>query len=101
MWIRSTVSTSSKFHSNVEIFIFTIFSRSSLNIFRAVADGYLHILGGISDIVVCGGQESMSQAQHAAHLRPGTKLGEFRLADTMICDGLTDAFHNCHMGDTG
>ncbi|XP_065201973.1 acetyl-CoA acetyltransferase, cytosolic-like [Planococcus citri] len=67
---------------------------------QAVTDGYLHVLGGVSKIVVCGGQESMSQAQHAAYLRPGTKLGEFRLADTMICDGLTDAFHNCHMGDT-
>lgn len=66
-----------------------------------MADGYLHILGGLSKIVVSGGQESMSQAQHTAYLRPGTKLGDFRLTDSVYGDGLTDAFHDCLMGCTG
>ncbi|XP_065213015.1 acetyl-CoA acetyltransferase, cytosolic-like [Planococcus citri] len=67
---------------------------------QSVGDGYLHILGGISKIVVCGGQESMSQAQHTAYLRPGIKAGDFQLSDTVYKDGLSDAFHNCLMGDT-
>ena len=51
--------------------------------------------------MVAGGQESMSLAPHAVHMRAGTKLGPSTLVDTMIHDGLTDAFHNIHMGITG
>src|SRR5471032_790563 len=58
---------------------------------RAVALGYQAILNGDSEIVVAGGQESMSQAQHAAYLRSGQKMGGLELVDTMIKDGLWDA----------
>ncbi len=67
---------------------------------RAVALGYQAILNGDSEIVVAGGQESMSQAQHAAHLRNGTKMGNLEFVDTMIKDGLWDAFNGYHMGNT-
>ncbi|MFK8250016.1 acetyl-CoA C-acetyltransferase [Ancylobacter terrae] len=67
---------------------------------RAVALGYQAILNGDSDIVVAGGQESMSQAPHAAHLRNGTKMGGLEMVDTMIKDGLWDAFNGYHMGTT-
>jgi acetyl-CoA C-acetyltransferase len=67
---------------------------------RAVALGYQQILNGDADIVVAGGQESMSQAQHCAHLRNGTKMGGLELIDTMIKDGLWDAFNGYHMGNT-
>jgi acetyl-CoA C-acetyltransferase len=67
---------------------------------RAVALGYQAIMNGDSNIVVAGGQESMSQAQHAGYLRSGVKMGDMGFADTMIKDGLTDAFHNYHMGNT-
>ena len=67
---------------------------------RAVGIGYQAIRNGDCDIVVAGGQESMSMSQHAAHLRNGTKFGPLSLADTMITDGLTDAFDNIHMGIT-
>ena len=67
---------------------------------RAVALGYQAILNGDSDIVVAGGQESMSQAPHVAHLRNGTKMGNLELVDTMIKDGLWDAFNGYHMGTT-
>jgi acetyl-CoA C-acetyltransferase len=67
---------------------------------RAVALGYQAIVNGDADIVVAGGQESMSQAQHAAHLRNGTKMGGLELVDTMIKDGLWDAFNGYHMGNT-
>ena len=67
---------------------------------RAVALGYQAILNGDSDIVVAGGQESMSQAPHAAHLRNGTKMGGLEMVDTMIKDGLWDAFNGYHMGNT-
>jgi acetyl-CoA C-acetyltransferase len=67
---------------------------------RAVALGYQAILNGDSDIVVAGGQESMSQAPHAQHLRNGIKMGNFELVDTMIKDGLWDAFNGYHMGTT-
>jgi acetyl-CoA C-acetyltransferase len=67
---------------------------------RAVALGYQAILNGDSDIVVAGGQESMSQAPHAAHLRNGTKMGGLEMIDTMIKDGLWDAFNGYHMGNT-
>ncbi|MDE1174763.1 MAG: acetyl-CoA C-acetyltransferase [Parvibaculaceae bacterium] len=67
---------------------------------RAVALGFQAILNGDSDIVVAGGQESMSKAVHAAHLRNGTKMGDVQFVDTMMLDGLTDAFHGYPMGVT-
>jgi acetyl-CoA C-acetyltransferase len=67
---------------------------------RAVALGYQAIVNGDSDIVVAGGQESMSQAPHAAYLRSGTKMGGLELVDTMLKDGLIDAFNGYHMGNT-
>ena len=67
---------------------------------RAVALGAQQVLDGSAKIVVAGGQESMSQATHCAHLREGTKMGDFKLIDTMIKDGLWDAFNGYHMGNT-
>jgi len=67
---------------------------------RAVAIGYQHIALGDDDIVVAGGQESMSQAPHCTHLRAGIKMNSTELVDTMIKDGLFDAFHGYHMGTT-
>ncbi|MBV8775907.1 MAG: acetyl-CoA C-acetyltransferase, partial [Alphaproteobacteria bacterium] len=67
---------------------------------RTVALGYQAIRNGDSDIVVAGGQESMSQAPHCMHLRNGTKMGSAELVDTMIKDGLWDAFNGYHMGNT-
>src|SRR5947209_12640107 len=67
---------------------------------RAVALGYQQILNGDADIVVAGGQESMSQAPHCAHLRNGTKMGGLEHVDTMLKDGLWDAFNGYHMGNT-
>jgi acetyl-CoA C-acetyltransferase len=67
---------------------------------RAVALGAQQILQGDAVVVVAGGQESMSQSPHAAHLRNGQKMGELALQDTMLRDGLWDAFHGYHMGQT-
>jgi acetyl-CoA C-acetyltransferase len=67
---------------------------------RAVALGYQAILNGDAKIVVAGGQESMSQAPHAAYLRAGQKMGALEFTDTMLKDGLMDAFHGYHMGVT-
>jgi len=67
---------------------------------RTVALGYQAIRNGDSDIVVAGGQESMSQAPHCLHLRNGTKMGDAQMIDTMIRDGLWDAFNGYHMGNT-
>jgi acetyl-CoA C-acetyltransferase len=67
---------------------------------RAVALGYQAILNGDSDLVVAGGQESMSMAPHCAHFRNGVKMGNFEMVDTMIKDGLWDAFNGYHMGNT-
>jgi acetyl-CoA C-acetyltransferase len=67
---------------------------------RAVALGYQAIVNSDSEIVVAGGQESMSQAPHCAHLRNGTKMGPLEMVDTMIKDGLWDAFNGYHMGNT-
>jgi acetyl-CoA C-acetyltransferase len=67
---------------------------------RAVALGYQAILNGDSDVVVAGGQESMSMAPHCQHLRNGVKMGAFEMVDTMIKDGLWDAFNGYHMGNT-
>ena len=67
---------------------------------RTVALAAQQVMSGESAIVVAGGQESMSQSAHAAHLRAGTKMGELGLIDTMLKDGLWDAFHGYHMGTT-
>ncbi|MBV9347197.1 MAG: acetyl-CoA C-acetyltransferase [Pseudolabrys sp.] len=67
---------------------------------RSVALGYQAILNGDSDIVVAGGQESMSMAPHAAYLRSGQKMGALEMVDTMIKDGRWDAFNGYHMGNT-
>jgi len=67
---------------------------------RAVALGLQAIRAGDASVVVAGGQESMSLAPHCAHLRSGTKMGPLELVDTMIKDGLWDAFNGYHMGAT-
>jgi acetyl-CoA C-acetyltransferase len=67
---------------------------------RTVAVGMQQIATGDADIIVAGGQESMSMAPHAQHLRAGVKMGDLKLIDTMIKDGLTDAFYGYHMGNT-
>jgi acetyl-CoA C-acetyltransferase len=67
---------------------------------RTVALGFQAIKLGDADIVVAGGQESMSQAPHVMHLRNGVKMGDTQLIDTMLRDGLMDAFHGYHMGTT-
>src|ERR1041384_5894441 len=67
---------------------------------RTVALGYQALLNGDSEIVVAGGQESMSMAPHAQYLRGGVKMGGLELVDTMIKDGLWDAFNGYHMGNT-
>jgi len=67
---------------------------------RAVAIGAQHIMLGDADIVVAGGQESMSLSPHVAHMRAGTKMGDMKYVDSMIKDGLWDAFNGYHMGTT-
>ena len=67
---------------------------------RSVVSGFQSIKSGDSKIVIAGGQESMSLAPHAIHLRDGKKLGDAEIIDTMIKDGLWDAFHGYHMGIT-
>ena len=67
---------------------------------RTVALGAQAIAQGDSEIVVAGGHESMSNAQHAAHLRAGAKMGDVKFVDTMIRDGLWDVFNGYHMGST-
>jgi len=67
---------------------------------RAVALGAQQVRLGDSNIVVAGGQESMSQAPHCAHLRDGVKMGSLEMIDTMLTDGLMDAFNGYHMGNT-
>jgi acetyl-CoA C-acetyltransferase len=67
---------------------------------RAVALGLQQIVNGDASIIVAGGQESMSLAPHAAHLRAGVKMGDLKFVDTMLKDGLIDAFQGYHMGNT-
>jgi acetyl-CoA C-acetyltransferase len=67
---------------------------------RTVAVGMQQIANGDARIIVAGGQESMSQAPHAAYMRGGTKMGDLKMSDTMLKDGLMDAFHGYHMGTT-
>jgi len=67
---------------------------------RAIAVGMQQIATGDAKVIVAGGQESMSMAPHAQHLRGGVKMGDFKLIDTMMKDGLTDAFYGYPMGNT-
>ena len=67
---------------------------------RSIASGYQSIISGDSKIIIAGGQENMSLAPHTVYLRNGKKLGDTKLIDTMINDGLWDAFHDYHMGIT-
>jgi acetyl-CoA C-acetyltransferase len=67
---------------------------------RAIAIGMQQIANGDANIIIAGGQESMSMAPHCQHLRGGVKMGDFKMIDTMIKDGLTDAFYGYHMGNT-
>ncbi|MFY9971924.1 MAG: acetyl-CoA C-acetyltransferase [Roseiarcus sp.] len=67
---------------------------------RAVALGLQQISNGDAKVIIAGGQESMSLAPHAAYLRSGVKMGEMKFQDTMLRDGLLDAFHGYHMGNT-
>jgi acetyl-CoA C-acetyltransferase len=67
---------------------------------RAVALGMQQIASGDAKVIVAGGQESMTKAPHVAHMRAGTKMGDIKLTDSMLRDGLIDAFHGYHMGMT-
>jgi len=67
---------------------------------RSVVSGFQSIMSEDSNIIIAGGQENMSLAPHAIHLRDGKKLGDAKIIDTMIKDGLWDAFHGYHMGTT-
>ncbi|MGF7006386.1 acetyl-CoA C-acetyltransferase [Aminobacter sp. BE322] len=67
---------------------------------RTIAIGMQQIAMGDAKVIVAGGQESMSMAPHCQHLRGGVKMGDFKMIDTMIKDGLTDAFYGYHMGNT-
>lgn len=67
---------------------------------RAIALGMQQIAAGDAKVIIAGGQESMSLSTHAQHLRAGVKMGDFKLIDTMIKDGLWDAFNGYHMGNT-
>jgi len=67
---------------------------------RAVALGFQSIRNGDADVVIAGGQESMTRAPHCANLRDGQKLGSLEMIDSMLIDGLWDAFHGYHMGNT-
>lgn len=69
-------------------------------VFRTVALGYHGIRNGDYNLLIAGGQESMTRAHHSTYLR-GNKLGHLNLSDTLLADGLTDAFNNVHMGNTG
>jgi len=67
---------------------------------RSVALAYQSIMNGDADVIIAGGQESMSQSPHCTHLRNGTKMGDDKMIDSMIKDGLWDAFNGYHMGTT-
>jgi acetyl-CoA C-acetyltransferase len=67
---------------------------------RTVAIGMQQIANGDANVIVAGGMESMSMSQHCAHMRNGTKMGDMKLVDTMLRDGLWDAFQGYHMGTT-
>jgi acetyl-CoA C-acetyltransferase len=67
---------------------------------RSVAEAYKSIKLGEARIILAGGMENMTRSPHEANLRPGTKMGEFKMVDSMLRDGLVDVFHNYHMGVT-
>jgi len=67
---------------------------------RSVALAYQSIMNGDANVIIAGGQESMSQSPHCMHLRNGTKMGDDKMIDSMIKDGLWDAFNGYHMGTT-
>ncbi|TGP53714.1 acetyl-CoA C-acetyltransferase [bacterium M00.F.Ca.ET.230.01.1.1] len=67
---------------------------------RAIALGMQQIAAGDARVIIAGGQESMSLSPHAEHLRAGVKMGDYKMIDTMIKDGLWDAFNGYHMGNT-
>ncbi|TPJ37914.1 acetyl-CoA C-acetyltransferase [Mesorhizobium sp. B2-5-13] len=67
---------------------------------RAIALGMQQIATGDAKVIIAGGQESMSLSPHAEHLRAGVKMGDYKMIDTMIKDGLWDAFNGYHMGNT-
>ncbi|ESZ53736.1 acetyl-CoA C-acetyltransferase [Mesorhizobium sp. L103C131B0] len=67
---------------------------------RAIALGMQQIAAGDATVIIAGGQESMSLSPHAEHLRAGVKMGDYKMIDTMIKDGLWDAFNSYHMGNT-
>ncbi len=67
---------------------------------RSIAIGMQQIAAGDARVIVAGGQESMSMSPHCAHLRQGVKMGDYKMVDTMIKDGLWDAFNGYHMGNT-
>ncbi|MCZ8547198.1 acetyl-CoA C-acetyltransferase [Mesorhizobium qingshengii] len=67
---------------------------------RAIALGMQQIAAGDAKVIIAGGQESMSLSPHAQHLRAGVKMGDYKMIDTMIKDGLWDAFNGYHMGNT-
>lgn len=81
--------------------IFYFISLLLITVTRAIANGYLSLKSGESNIIVAGGQESMSQAPHTIYLRNGIKMGDCKFVDTLLHDGLTDAFTSIHMGVTG
>ncbi|TIV06443.1 MAG: acetyl-CoA C-acetyltransferase, partial [Mesorhizobium sp.] len=66
----------------------------------AIALGMQQIAAGDAKVIIAGGQESMSLSPHAEHLRAGVKMGDYKMIDTMIKDGLWDAFNGYHMGNT-
>lgn len=68
---------------------------------KACVLAYQAIKSGDASVIVCGGQESMSQAPHCLHIRNGHKLNDVTMLDTMMNDGLVDAFNKCSMGFTG
>lgn len=67
---------------------------------RAVALGYQSLITGDADVVIAGGQENMSLSPHCQMLRAGQKMGDMKMVDTMVYDGLTDVFNQYHMGMT-
>uniref|UniRef100_A0A0V0G9Q1 Putative 3-oxoacyl coa thiolase n=1 Tax=Triatoma dimidiata TaxID=72491 RepID=A0A0V0G9Q1_TRIDM len=67
---------------------------------KSVVLGYQSIIAGDSKVVICGGQECMSRAPHCVYMRSPNKMGDATLKDTLLSDGLNDAFHNIHMGMT-
>lgn len=70
-------------------------------IFRAIVNAYNTIRIGDASIIVAGGQENMTLAEHSMYLRGGQRYGNGEMKDTILCDGLTDAFLHIHMGQTG